>query len=68
MRRVCEGLFSTIDLKTNTNQWNARNIKKSTNFDTTELYLNLIQVHCLYRVLFTRAEIMEGQKKKRKRK
>lgn len=35
-------------------------------FDTTELYLNLIQVHCLYRVLFTRSEIRKGQKQKKK--
>lgn len=34
---------------------------EDTKFDTTELYLNLIQVHCLYRV-YTRSEIREGKK------
>ncbi len=34
-------------------------------FDTTELYLNLIQVHCLYRVYLQ--ELKSGKGKNRKK-
>lgn len=36
--------------------------KKMTEFDTTELYLNLIQVHCLYRVYLQEQKSWKGKK------
>lgn len=35
-------------------------------FDTTELYLNLIQVHCLYRVYLQDLKSGKGKKQKKK--
>lgn len=41
--------------------------KKKTEFDTTELYLNLIQVHCLYRVYLQEQKLWKGKKKNREK-
>lgn len=40
--------------------------KKKTEFDTTELYLNLIQVHCLYRVYLQEQKSWKGKKNREK--
>lgn len=46
----------------------AKEQKNPTNFDTTELYLNLIQVHCLYRVYLQEQKSWKGKKKKKQEK
>lgn len=40
----------------------ARSAKETHCFDTTELYLNLIQVHCLYRVYLQELKSWKGSK------
>lgn len=51
----------------NTNLYEARIAKETHRFDTTELYLNLIQVHCLYRVYLQELKSWKGNKWKEKK-
>lgn len=41
-----------------------RKLKRQQWFDTTELYLNLIQVHCLYRGYLQDLKSEKGKQKK----